>query len=248
MEKNMNHIMEQYIEQYLSDFCCCTIEDLQKEQTIFTVNDKKTPPVLKILAYRQCVIVCTSGGIAPAVRQALDGKNRDELFEFPFVYGQTIHYIPDAGLTLPPLPFDQYDVELAGKERLQKYRHITGFENALAFDQTGNTETGLAVILRNDEEIIGIAGAAQKTNFLWEVGVDVAPAFRRKRIATNLIKTLMREVFRAGGVPFYSASVTNIGSQMVATRCGFIPSWVDTFGTTLAHDSVYDAYLSDMKL
>ncbi len=37
----------------------------------------------------------------------------------------------------------------------------------------------------------------------------------------------------------YSASVTNIGSQMVASRCGYIPFWVDTFETVLDESFAY---------
>ena len=42
-----------------------------------------------------------------------------------------------------------------------------------------------------------------------------------------------------GQAPFYSASVTNIGSQSVAHRAGLRPLWVDTYSNTLLEDYIY---------
>ena len=74
---------------------------------------------------------------------------------------------------------------------------------------------------------------------LWEIGVDVFPVYRNSGIATYLVKRLTQELLTQNIVPFYSASVTNIGSQMVASRCGYIPTWIDTFGTVLDGSSAY---------
>lgn len=45
----------------------------------------------------------------------------------------------------------------------------------------------------------------------------------------------------------YSNIVTNIGFQMVAGRCGYMPCWVDTFGTTLDGSSVYQDIVSGLS-
>ena len=37
------------------------------------------------------------------------------------------------------------------------------------------------------------------------------------------------EIIKQDMVPFYSASVTNIASQAVAARSGYMPLWTDTF-------------------
>lgn len=49
----------------------------------------------KELAYRNCVAVCASEELSAKIQELLQGKSRDEIFELPFVYGQTIHYVPD---------------------------------------------------------------------------------------------------------------------------------------------------------
>lgn len=56
-------------------------------------------------------------------------------------------------------------------------------------------------------------------------------AYRHGGLATYLVNALTQKLLAQGIVPFYSASVTNIGSQMVASRCNYIPAWIDTYGT-----------------
>ncbi len=68
--------------------------------------------------------------------------------------------------------------------------------------------------------------------------------YRNAGLGTALVNRLTKELLIRNVVPFYSASVTNISSQMVAGRCGYLPLWVDTFGTVLdgssSYDSIYD--------
>lgn len=54
---------------------------------------------IKILVYRNCVVVCTSEDLHYKVRELLQNKNRDKIFELPLVYGQTIHYVPNDNCT-----------------------------------------------------------------------------------------------------------------------------------------------------
>lgn len=67
------------------------------------------------------------------------------------------------------------------------------------------------------------------------------------RLGTCLVRGLTKELLARNIVPFYSASITNIGSQMVANRCGYIPFWVDTFGTVLDGSSVYNHMVEDLS-
>ena len=69
---------------------------------------------------------------------------------------------------------------LSGKTRDELYEgnnlktlcDIEGFENSLAFDAEGNTNTTIVLCAIKDNEIIAIAGAAP-TSKLMEVGIDV---------------------------------------------------------------------------
>ena len=191
------------------------------------MNPKAEEPFVKIMAYRHCVVVCTSVDMADKMRSLVEGKSRDEIFENPHVYGQTLHYVPDQ---MPRESENQH--ECLWKEEISTLKGILGFDNSLAFDQNGHTSTKVVCTAKEGDKIIGIAGASETTvDHLYEIGMDVDKKYRNRGLATSLVNELTRELLEKDMVPFYSASVTNIGSQMVANRCGYIPVWVDTYGT-----------------
>lgn len=82
-------------------------------------------------------------------------------------------------------------------------------------------------------------GPGKEYEGLWEMGVDTDPAHRGEGLGAALVARLSRELMARGQVPFYSASVTNIGSQSVAHRAGLRPLWVDTYSNTLLEDYIY---------
>ncbi len=71
--------------------------------------------------------------------------------------------------------------------------------------------------------------------------------YRNARLGTYLVKGLTKELLTRNIIPFYSASITNIGSQMVANRCDYIPFWVDIFGTILDGSSVYNDMMKGLS-
>lgn len=127
---------------------------------------------------------------------------------------------------------------LSGKTRDELYEgnnlktlcDIEGFENSLAFDAEGNTNTTIVLCAIKDNEIIAIAGAAH-TGKLMEVGIDVKKKWRGYGLARLLVRNLTVEILERNMIPFYSASVTNLASQAVAIRSGYMPLWTDSFGT-----------------
>lgn len=239
----MNTKIKSKIENMLTDEFSCTLEDLNGKDTVHTVKPDTSKPHLKMLAYRNCVIICTSEGISERMQKLLKGKSRDEIFECPFVYGQTIHYVPGDDMPNRSTMPSDYRCEVLFGEEILSLRGLDGFDNSLAFDENGATSAKAVCIAKEggqDWEIIGAAGASETSpDGVWEVGVDVREGHRNAGLATYLVSRLTEELLRRGIVPFYSASVTNVGSQMVAARCGYVPCWVDTFGTTLDGSSVY---------
>lgn len=127
---------------------------------------------------------------------------------------------------------------LSGKTRDELYEgnnlktlyDIEGFENSLAFDAEGNTNTTIVLCAIKDNEIIAIAGAAP-TGKLMEVGIDVKKKWRGYGLARLLVRNLTVKILERNMIPFYSASVTNLASQAVAIRSGYMPLWTDSFGT-----------------
>lgn len=240
MKKNA---IQNKIKELLTRGYYCTLEDLNKNEVVYSIKPDAEQPYIKIMAYRNCVLVCTSEDLHTTVKELTKDKNRDEIFEIPFVYGQTIHYVPDisGGNYVGSVTAAQdYDCEYIWGKEILKLNGLTGFENSLAFDREGLTPTEAVYVARHYRKIIGVAGAAKSSvEGVREVGVDVIKKYRNAGLGTYLVRNLTRELLTQNMVPFYSASVTNIGSQMVAYKCGYMPVWVDTFGTTLDGSYAY---------
>ena len=82
---------------------------------------------------------------------------------------------------------------------------------------------------------MGLAGASADCESMWQIGVDVLPAYRRRGIASALTSRLALEVFRLGKAPFYCAAWCNLKSVRNALKCGFRPAWVELTARSLAH-------------
>lgn len=230
----MKEMIKSRVEKYLSRKFYCGLQELQGKGTVYTLNHEAERPYMKLMAYRNCVLVCTSKDIQAKVQELLQGKSRDEMFECPLVYGQTIHYVPDGDPDRErPAPSGFRFVSMF-EEEILSLKGLQGFENSLAFDENGRTSTRAVYAAMDKEKIIGVAGAAESSlEGMWEVGVDVLEEYRMAGLGTYVVECLTRELLEREIVPFYSASVTNLSSQLVACRSGYIPCWVDTFGTIL---------------
>lgn len=222
--------MKERAKAYVAAHLNCKPEDLEREGTVFAAREAAGASFLKIAAMGNSVVVSASPGLLPSVKKLTEGKSRDEIFELPFAYGQSIYYLPDVkALRRLPLP-GGYGWKLLEEDGLQSLRGISGFENSLAFDEKGETPTCIVFYAEKDGKIAGLAGAAREGDGLWEMGVDVRPPHRNRGLAAALVSNLAVTILEKGIVPFYCASVTNVGSQAVAHRSGLIPCWVSTYG------------------
>ncbi len=219
------------IYRYIAEQMKCNEDELRSGETIFIMDETISECYVKILSIGDTNIVTTSKNVYPDVVSCLSGKSRDELYESDFVFGQTIHYVPDLN-QMRPLPYTEgYAFELLVGDEIQKLKGIQGFDNSLSFDEDGNTPTCIILYAKKDEEIVALAGASFVNETLREIGIDVKKDYRGKGLATLLVHNLTVAILEQDKIPFYSASVTNIASQAVAMRSGYMPLWTDTFGT-----------------
>lgn len=77
------------------------------------------------------------------------------------------------------------------------------------------------------ETLAGLAACSADCEDMWQIGVDVLPAYRRKGVASALTSRLALEILDRGKVPFYCAAWSNIKSVRNAIKCGFRPAWVE---------------------
>ena len=85
----------------------------------------------------------------------------------------------------------------------------------------------LAVGAFDGETLVGLAGCSADCETMYQIGVDVLPAYRRQGVASAMTSLLAMQTLSLGKVPFYCAAWSNIRSVRNAIRCGFRPAWVE---------------------
>jgi GNAT superfamily N-acetyltransferase len=68
---------------------------------------------------------------------------------------------------------------------------------------------------------------------MWQIGVDVLSPYRGKGIAAAIVNVLTLEILNRGYIPYYGAAGSNMASQHVAVRAGYVPTWVHCRKTKL---------------
>lgn len=214
------------IKKYLSEKYECNINDLDKKGLNIIKNKEKNK--LKMLLFYDLILVSSSTNIYDYVCEKLKDKNTYEIFEFPLVYGQSIYYIPNLNKISKQEETSKYKFKLFDGNT-DKIELSSGFENAISFNN-GKCISNIAYCAYKDGKIIGIAGADKVNDDIWEVGIEVLPEYRKDGLATILTKNLTLKILEKGIVPIWCASVSNIGSQAVATNSDYIPVWMESFG------------------
>ena len=85
----------------------------------------------------------------------------------------------------------------------------------------------LAVGAFDGETLVGLAGVSADCDTMYQIGIDVLPAYRKKGIAKALVSKIAVETLALGKVPFYCAAWSNLPSVRTALACGFRPGWVE---------------------
>ena len=232
---NKENIIEK-VKQYISQNYNCDIEELDKSGLNIIKNNSENK--LKILLFYDLVLVSSSENLSELVKEKLTGKNVYEIFEFPYVYGQSIYFIPDLTRLEIQEELPNYEFKLFDGN-IEQIELSSGFENAITFDENGKCISDIAYCAYCNGKIIGVAGADKRNDDIWEVGIEVLPEYRKDGLATILTKNLTLKILEKGIVPIWCASSTNIGSQAVANRSCYIPLWVESFGDIYDDNYVY---------
>ena len=88
-------------------------------------------------------------------------------------------------------------------------------------------EDMLAVVAYENGEIVGVAGASNDTDQIWQIGIDVVPEKQKHHVATDIVRIISDEVLKRGKIPYYGTAWSNIASKRVAINAGYKPVWVE---------------------
>ncbi len=92
----------------------------------------------------------------------------------------------------------------------------------------------LGVGAYDGDTLIGLAACSADCEGMWQIGVDVLPAYRRQGVASALTSRLALEILERGKVPFYCAAWSNVKSVRNAFKSGFRPAWVEMTAKSIA--------------
>lgn len=222
----------------------CRAPDFLKEETVIVpsvVNEQarrylKLPFVCNLVSYGSNIVASVSPQAKDAVAAYLSRFPFYHCFEVPNLHVlddalqplglrscfMAEYFLPDPEL-LSPLPC-RYETRLLEPEDFAGL-YLPQWSNALCAARPHLDVLGIGAY--DGGELIGFAGCSADCESMWQIGIDVLPAYRRQGIAGALTSRLAAEILARGKVPFYCAAWSNLPSVRNALRSGFRPAWVE---------------------
>ena len=186
-------------------------------------------------SYGSNVVASASEELMPVARAYLQKVSAAHCFDAPNLHilsemlrpmGMSIgvmseYFLPDLNV-LRPLPCD-LELRVLKQEEFSAL-YLPQWGNALC--EKRRQLDVLAVGAFDQGAPVGLAGCSADCEDMWQIGIDVLPAYRRRGIASALTSRLAWETLQRGKVPFYCAAWCNLASVRNAIRSGFRPAWV----------------------
>lgn len=227
--------------------CCCKAEDFLKNENVVCESFEsayarkylKLPHICSLVSYGSNIVACGQKELLPEIQGFInDAPYIAACFETPRLYllndilAKADARVCFMGACFLPDIDRVYGVELSCPYELRVLTaedfadlYVPAWSNALCEDRKQLDVLGVGAYEKG--MLVGLAGCSADCDSMWQIGVDVLPAYRRQGIAGALTNRLAREVFDRGKVPFYSAAWSNVISRKNAVRSGFIPAWVE---------------------
>ena len=132
------------------------------------------------------------------------------------------YFLPSSG-AVEPLPCP-YPTAVLSREDFRGL-YLPEWSNALCADRKSLDVLGVAA--KEGERIVGLAACSADCDSMWQIGIDVLPAYRRQGVAASLTSLLARLIQENGKVPFYCCAWSNVPSARTAFSAGFVPGWAE---------------------
>ncbi len=231
-KQEMYHIIQNQLAIDLN----CSPDDFNGEKDSFVFVEANDNPgrrpfrrgkqFFEILTMGRSIVVSATPARLEYAKEQLAGKDRDDAFSMPFIRGHVMCYLPDLDnlkhITAP----SNFTYETIQKERIPMLREIQGFRHAIQYDLNYPVQNSLAIVARQGDIIAGIAGAYWWSPKMWSIGIDVLPEYRNNGLAAYLVNALTFDILQRDFVPVYTTASSNIASQKVGYRAGYMPAWM----------------------
>lgn len=229
----------------------CNITDFEKTTNTIIKNDLKEGRriydndgcFLRILCFNGKIIVNANEKILPWCNEKLENTDGAWLLEYPKLrtidnmlreFGHEIadihhYYLPTPNISdIKP----NFAVKWYEANDIYQFKDDSRFSEAFAFDN--NHPDVLAVAAFDGKKMMGMAGASADSKTMYQIGIDIFPEYRSKKVATTLVTLLKEELLRRRIIPFYGTVESHFHSQNVAINSGFFPAWAELYSKELA--------------
>lgn len=222
----------------------CDAEDFTRAENIAVVSRPhegarkylELPFDCQLVSYGNNVVAAAREEWLPFVRRYIDKYGPVRSFETPQMHilndewqrhgcracFMAVYYLPDVNALCER--DCGYTLRVLTPEAFAPY-YLPAFGNAIC--KVHSDRDVLAVGAFDGDELIGLAGASADCETMWQIGVDVLPAYRQKGVGSAVTARLATEILARGKVPFYCAAWSNVRSARNAIRSGFRPAWVE---------------------
>ena len=238
-----NEIFEISLAQSARDMGCSP-EDFLREEPVVTLGTVgqgakryyEAPISCNFVSYGSNAVALTQPEYAGIVREYTAKFEHFHLFETPNLHwlsekleplGQKVcfmaeYYLPDPNRLRP--------LDCGCELRLLtppdfKDLYLPQWSNALCEKRRELDILGVGAY--EGGQLVGFAACSMDAEQMWQIGVDVLPAFRRRGVAAAVTGTLACAILERDKVPFYCTAWSNIRSARNAFRCGFSPAWAE---------------------
>ncbi len=243
MQFTNEQILEIAMQQSAIDANCHAKDFLRDENII--VPSKETPDARKyltlpfacnLISYGNNIVASITEKYRPVVADYIGSFSMAHCFETPNLHvlndamqkeGLRVcfmaeYFLPDlAALKALSCP---YELRVLHAEDFAPL-YTDAWSNALCKERSELDVLGIGAY--DGAKLIGLAGCSADCDTMWQIGVDVLPAYRRQNIASALTSRLALEILTREKVPFYCAAWSNIKSVRNAIKSGFRPAWVE---------------------
>lgn len=138
------HEMLCIVQSQLATDLNCTPGDLNGEKDSFIFTEARDNPGrrsfprseqhFEMLSMGKSIVVSASPDILDTVKPLLYGKDRDEAFSMPFVYGHSLYYLPDLAQIKPLASPNGFDYEMVEQYDIPELYQYEGFRNAIQYN------------------------------------------------------------------------------------------------------------------
>lgn len=224
--------------------CNCRPEDFMKDTNVVVLSKKHPkarcylplPLECDLVSYGNNIVAQVSKRVNEAVTSYINRFPVEHCFETPNMhvlnealeqYGLKVcfmaeYFLPD--ITQLRKLDCEYELRVLQSPDFADL-YTKEWSNALCSDRKEKDVLGVGAY--DGDKLIGLAGCSADCETMWQIGVDVLPAYRKRGIASALTSRLALEAIDLGKVPFYCAAWSNIKSVRNAIKSGFRPAWVE---------------------